>query len=316
MEPQAEGGIISAINAIIPGGIANIFNFGLGIGAVLALATIIYAGILYSVSGDNASKQKEAREWIIAAAKGLAVIAFGFIILSIANPRATQIREIFIDETPFIEVSTQPVKGYTYSPDYNIGEHFVGSLQIPLLKQGDSRWGGEEFGPNCRRIVNGRIVGTYATAGCGPAVIAMALLYHNVPNINVGNAILNAGQTLINQGHRVCGSGTSHRAMVSVPEKFGLNSDVIGDSKQRIIDCLNNNGVVISHMEEATEGAYDPNDKYRRPIFTKFGHFIVVKGIDTEENRVYINDPGGRNVQASEINHFIAYNSNNWCVTR
>jgi len=86
MQQQTGMGIIGAIDTLIPGGIANIFNFGLGIGAVLALGTIIYAGILYSVSGDNASKQKEAREWIIAAAKGLAVIACGYIILQIANP--------------------------------------------------------------------------------------------------------------------------------------------------------------------------------------------------------------------------------------
>jgi hypothetical protein len=68
------------------GGINNLLIFGLTIGGAIALGTIIYAGILYSMAGDNSSKQKEAREWIWAAVKGLAVIAFGFILLALINP--------------------------------------------------------------------------------------------------------------------------------------------------------------------------------------------------------------------------------------
>ena len=70
------------------GGVDNVFVFGLAIGGAIALGTIIYAGILYSMAGDNSSKQKEAREWIWAAVKGLAVIAFGFILLALINPEA------------------------------------------------------------------------------------------------------------------------------------------------------------------------------------------------------------------------------------
>lgn len=68
------------------GGFSNIFLFGLGIGAIAALGTLIYAGITYSVSGDNSSKQKEAREWIWAAVKGLVLLAAGFTIIAITNP--------------------------------------------------------------------------------------------------------------------------------------------------------------------------------------------------------------------------------------
>jgi len=85
IEPMA-GGIISAINSLIPGGIANLFNLGLGIGAILALGTMIYAGILYSISGDNASQQKEAKAWMWAAIKGLALLAFGVVLINIINP--------------------------------------------------------------------------------------------------------------------------------------------------------------------------------------------------------------------------------------
>ena len=97
MEPRA-GGIITAIDTLIPGGIANIFNIGLGAGAILAFGTLIYAGILYSIAGDNASKQKEAKAWIIAAVKGLALLDFGVVLINIVNPGLMQIKEADIEE--------------------------------------------------------------------------------------------------------------------------------------------------------------------------------------------------------------------------
>jgi hypothetical protein len=89
----AQEGIVSAVGNFIPGGIENILNFGLGIGAILALGTVVYAGILYSMAGDSSSKQKEARSWIWSAVQGLLLIAFGYVILNIINPNIVKIRE-------------------------------------------------------------------------------------------------------------------------------------------------------------------------------------------------------------------------------
>jgi len=110
MGPES-GGIISAINNLIPGGIANVFNLGLGIGAILALGTILYAGILYSVAGDNASKQKEAKAWIIAAIKGLALIALGVALINIINPRLQEIQDAEIQKLR--PVPTPPARRLT-----------------------------------------------------------------------------------------------------------------------------------------------------------------------------------------------------------
>ncbi len=108
MGPQTEVGIMAAINDFIPGGIENIFNVGLGVGAILAVGTVIYAGILYSSAGDNPSKQKNAREWIWAAVKGLALIAFGFVIISVANPEILEFREINIPKLSFNDPTPLP----------------------------------------------------------------------------------------------------------------------------------------------------------------------------------------------------------------
>ncbi len=101
------GGIIAAINSLIPGGITNLFNLGLGLGAILAFGTIIYAGVLYSVAGDNVSRQKEAKEWIYAAAKGLILLAFGVVLINIINPRLLRIQDATTEELPIIPMDNK-----------------------------------------------------------------------------------------------------------------------------------------------------------------------------------------------------------------
>jgi len=90
---QEPVGIIGAIDQFIPGGVANILNLGLAIGAILALITIVYAGILYSTSGDNTAKQQEVKKWITSAIKGLVLIAGGAVLLNIINPNIVEVRE-------------------------------------------------------------------------------------------------------------------------------------------------------------------------------------------------------------------------------
>jgi murein DD-endopeptidase MepM/ murein hydrolase activator NlpD len=107
----AQEGIIKAVSDFIPGGVENIFNLGLGVGAILALGTIIYAGILYTTAGDSESKQKDAKEWILSAAKGLGLIAFGWILLNIVNPNITKIKEIEIPKLEYNDLS--PIEYYT-----------------------------------------------------------------------------------------------------------------------------------------------------------------------------------------------------------
>ncbi len=310
MEPRV-GGIITAIDTMIPGGIANLFNIGLGIGAILAFGTLIYAGILYSIAGDNASKQKEAKAWIIAAVKGLALLAFGVVLINIVNPGLREIEEIEINEVPFIEVNVQPIAEYVPPTEEFILTGQVVRHPVPLLRQAEEPWGSMPYG-NCKREDSRGLV-TYATAGCVPASVAMAVRYFT------GNRHINPqtiGNQMVARGYRICGSGTSHSAMNSIPQKHGLTSTGI-TGWNRTVSCLREGGIVISRMRAVTEQEEidlrgTPRD--RTPIFTTFGHFIVITGADESKNRVYINDPGGINVQSSDIGHFLKYETSSWCM--
>jgi hypothetical protein len=370
---ETPSGIIAAIDQFIPGGIENIFNVGLGIGAILAVGTIIFAGILYASAGDNASKQKDAREWILAAIKGLVVIAGGFIIISVINPKATTVEEIFIRDLPFPEINVQPVTEYI-SPDdfpgginqrgafvngtsYKIGDAvtYMGSTyvaykdnanisptdasywkvlvssvsedggtppditgpstytEVPLLKQGSgSPWAQQRYG-------NQTHCSNYANAGCGPTSLAMAVLYLTGDTyMNKSNAVPVVGKALADGGYRPCNNGTAGRGIAEIPAKYGLKSNYIS-GQESIANCLRGGGVVVALMRAVTsseEAALIHTPRDRTPIFTTGGHYIVVKGMDEAKNRVYINDPAGRNVQSSEIAHFLKYNRTNWCIKK
>jgi len=125
----AQEGIIKAVSDFIPGGVENIFNLGLGVGAILALGTIIYTGILYSTAGDSESKQKDAKEWILSAAKGLGLIAFGWILLNIVNPNITKIKEIEVEELEEISnpnIETKDVDNASTSNDIGVPSSATG----------------------------------------------------------------------------------------------------------------------------------------------------------------------------------------------
>jgi len=66
--------------------VSNLYNMALGIGAMLALGIIIYAGVRYTASGGNASAIGEAKKWISAALLGLVLLFGSYLLLKTINP--------------------------------------------------------------------------------------------------------------------------------------------------------------------------------------------------------------------------------------
>src|SRR3989338_10490665 len=50
---------------------ANLYSWSLGIGVMLALGVLVFAGFLYVTSSGNPSRMGEAKKWITAAVAGL-----------------------------------------------------------------------------------------------------------------------------------------------------------------------------------------------------------------------------------------------------
>ncbi|HRY77062.1 MAG TPA: hypothetical protein P5524_02825 [Candidatus Paceibacterota bacterium] len=66
--------------------LSGLYTLAIGIAAALATVMIVYAGIIYATSGDNASKQKEARSQITQAVLGLVILLASYLILHTINP--------------------------------------------------------------------------------------------------------------------------------------------------------------------------------------------------------------------------------------
>lgn len=67
--------------------IKYLYQFGLGIGALLAIAIIVFAGIKYSVSAGNVAQQEDARDMIKNAVLGLALLLGAVLIMYTINPK-------------------------------------------------------------------------------------------------------------------------------------------------------------------------------------------------------------------------------------
>ncbi|MDZ4346144.1 MAG: pilin [Candidatus Binatia bacterium] len=89
----------------------NLYNWALGVGALLALAIIIYGGVLYSASAGNPSRIEEAKKWITSALFGLALLFSTVIILNVINPRLTTLQDIETTINPEIKVGFSIIGG-------------------------------------------------------------------------------------------------------------------------------------------------------------------------------------------------------------
>ena len=102
----ADPGILSAINDTIPGGIENILINSLGIAGLFAFGMIVFAGIQYSMARGNESKVKEAKDRIFSAVKGIAILAFGYVILTFVNPQIVSQSDVKLARVDEIKLDT------------------------------------------------------------------------------------------------------------------------------------------------------------------------------------------------------------------
>ena len=76
----------------------NAYNISLGVGVILALGILIYAGVRYAASGGNSSAISDARKWISAALVGLGLLLSTVLILNVINPDLRNIEDTFLGE--------------------------------------------------------------------------------------------------------------------------------------------------------------------------------------------------------------------------
>lgn len=127
--------------------IVAIYRFLLGISGFLAISVIIYGAVKYAVSAGNASGLGEAKDWIIAALSGLALLAGAYIILRTINPELTILNLPTLNP---INVTIPPTTGGsgTFGPSANVWgcEDSAGNVQNCYATQGECSSGCQSSG--------------------------------------------------------------------------------------------------------------------------------------------------------------------------
>jgi hypothetical protein len=105
--------------------VANIYQFALMIGGVLAFGVIVYGGVRYMASAGNPSGQGDAKEWIEAALLGLLLLVGAYFILNVVNPQLTNLT------IPALQTVNMQTQATTPAPSMSAPVP-VSSIQSPV----------------------------------------------------------------------------------------------------------------------------------------------------------------------------------------
>lgn len=92
----------------ISGLVGRFYQIALAFVGVTAFAVIIFAGITYTLSAGNSSKQKDSIDWITSAGLGIVLLLGAYLLLYTINPELVKLREPSIEPLPEIysQIST------------------------------------------------------------------------------------------------------------------------------------------------------------------------------------------------------------------
>ncbi|HQQ38243.1 MAG TPA: D-alanyl-D-alanine carboxypeptidase family protein [bacterium] len=100
--------------------IKGIYQYGLGIGGILAAIVLMAGGVLWLVSAGDVSKISQAKDLIIGSITGLIILLGTYLILSQINPKLTTLKSISVKMIERIII--QPIKNGSDSTE-NISDN-------------------------------------------------------------------------------------------------------------------------------------------------------------------------------------------------
>lgn len=144
----------------------------------------------------------------------------------------------------------------------DLKEYPPGDANIPLFVQFDKRWGNESYG-----------LSTIKSGGCGPTSLSMVVVALTNKKITPKDV----ADWSVDNGHRAEGQGSYWSLMTAGGKYYGLKVEAISrKNPTKIAEELRKGNPIIVAMGPGH--------------FTKAGHFIVLRGIDSD-GMVYVNDP-------------------------
>ncbi len=152
----------------------------------------------------------------------------------------------------------------------------VGSNNVPIYQQCDTKWGEKAFGTSSS---GGKA--TICTEGCGPTAAAMVLAYYNknVDPPKMANEVMD--------GYRAA-SGTEYEFFPHIATQYGLKSQQLRNWSDAMNFLKQKKPVIVSG-----KGA---------PPFTEYGHFVVLTSYNSD-GTIGVNDPAGIGYAGHKTNY-------------
>ena len=258
-----------------------LYNYSIGIIALLALLAIIIGGFYWIIAGGNASRVSEAKSWINAAISGLVLALTSYLLLFTINSNLVKLPPIKMMAIKTIPLEYE-IPSEWQTPDAPISG--TSTHGVPLYYQCS------EYAKSIHYPTkNGKCAdSTLCSSGCGVLATFMA-----INKSTKTKDLREFTQEAINYGAREtfngkeC-NGSTASGLIKLAQSYGLDSNYVNNNNtaNEISNYLDRGCVVVISV------GFD--DKHSNCKFTNGGHFIVLTGWrDRSKQIVDVNDPFG-----------------------
>jgi len=264
-----------------------LYNYSIGIIALLALLAIIIGGFYWIIAGGNASRVSEAKSWINAAISGLVLALTSYLLLFTINSNLVKLPPIKMMAIKTIPLEYE-IPSEWQTPDAPISG--TSTHGVPLYYQCS------EYAKSIHYPTkNGKCAdSTLCSSGCGVLATFMA-----INKSTKTKDLREFTQEAINYGAREtfngkeC-NGSTASGLIKLAQSYGLDSNYVNNNNtaNEISNYLDRGCVVVISV------GFD--DKHSNCKFTNGGHFIVLTGWrDRSKQIVDVNDPFGDKYRAN-----------------
>ena len=283
--------------------IAAIYRYGVVAITILAVVTILVAGIQWMLpgnialigEGDQQQRINKAKQVIGGSLVALLIAVGSYTLLYTINPSLVEfknLRILFIPNVPW-HTGNEDVQKESASPDdfkdakplpFSVSDLTYQYNNVPYFSQVDGPWSMQAYG-------NETICTNYKAAGCSPTSIAMVLKFygHNVTPLDIGRLAVQSGARKCNQGTRI-----SEEFVALLVKTYNLKIRWITKHDEAL--ALLRQGKPV--LQSGPQAGFTNQNRLR---YYK-GHYIVYTGVETRNGVEFIRvNDSGRNAPNSGI---------------
>jgi hypothetical protein len=149
-----------------------------------------------------------------------------------------------------------------FGTDYGNITFTDSSIDVVYYNQGDARWANMSYGRT----------GQMWRSACGPTALAIAVSSLTSNKVTPPEV----AKWSADNGYYVEGDGSSRALIPNGGAHYGLNVTGLGIDAQKVVDALAGGKLIVAIMAKGH--------------FTKFGHYIVLRGV-TSDGKILVADP-------------------------